>query len=197
MDESKIDSKKSVPPAVDPDFKQVVEESKERLHQEEVKAPRKRGRPRKIDGSAPSALENKAPGSKEASNAPSHQSPAPDITKHLVTPLIAISRIPANHHGIPALALQEDEAKAAAESIQAILNAFVPDMESMSPKTAAVLGAFLVFGSIGFSKYQIYSEEMLKRQPKIPQPEPENNTGTPVFQNGAIRAEDVFRRNHV
>jgi hypothetical protein len=118
---------------------------------------RGRGRPKKVE----SETERKV----EPSPVPVAQ-PAPDISEHIKGPLMALSKIPAHRHGIPALALDQDEALACATALNEILKAFVPDQGTMSPKTAAVVMGVLTFGSIGFTKYQIYSEEMAKRNPE-------------------------------
>jgi hypothetical protein len=51
---------------------------------------------------------------------------------------------------------------ACAESINGILQAFVPDQNAMDPKTASVLSLGMVVGSIGFQKYMIYMSHIEK-----------------------------------
>jgi len=92
---------------------------------------------------------------------PSGQSiaPPPDISIYLTQPLIAVSKIPAVKHGIPELALSQEEALACAQSLNAVLGAFVPDTATMDPKTASVIGCLVTMGSIGFQKYVIFNEK--------------------------------------
>ena len=170
------------------DFKKIVDESKERLASEPQKEVKKRGRPQGW---------RKSPEQKPLEQAPSpslNQSatPAPNISEHLIIPIQALSKLPASKHKIPDLAFTPDEAKACAEAMQACINAFIPDVQNMSPKTGAVVSVVLTFGTIGFSKYQIYSEEMEKRLPKIPEIKP-NETGIPEIPRG-ISATDHFAR---
>lgn len=146
--------------AAPPDeFKQVVEESKQAIQSAEMVPPkvkRGRGRPRKGDGVGATAA-----GPQHVTAAtPSLATPttAPDITNHLIGPLQAVSKIPAANTGIPELALSRDEAELCARSLNEVLSAFAPQGQ-MNPKTAAILGACVTFGSIGFSKYTIYLEK--------------------------------------
>jgi len=165
-------------------FEQIVAESKAAIQGSEPgPVKRGRGRPRK---------ESQAPIPEAISPAPIvAPAPAPDITEHIKGPIQALSKIPAHRHGIPALALDEDEAKACATALNEILKAFVPDQNTMSPKTAAVVMGVLTFGSIGFTKYQIYSEEMEKREPRKPVPEVQEEIAQmPVMAS----ASDHFRR---
>lgn len=124
---------------------------------------------------------------------PSPSSPPPDITKHLIAPIIGISKIPALRYKVPELAFSPDEAFLCAASLQEVLNAFVPDVSKMSPKTAALISFGVTVGSIGFSKYQIY----LEKKPKVdskpePLPEKEKLAAGEVFQT--IPAEKAFRK---
>ena len=57
----------------------------------------------------------------------------------LIEPLQIISRIPANKNNIPELALDYDEAKALSQSLDKVFNAYIPDVEKMSPKSAALI----------------------------------------------------------
>lgn len=152
--------------AVQSDFAAIVQESKEKIEGAEKKVPAvkgKRGRPKgstKRPG-VPSDVSSAPVGSETVAS--SSGAPPPDVSKILIPPIKAISKIPAVKFQIAELAFSEEEATACAESLNAILEAFVPDVEKMSPKTAAVITAGVTFASIGFAKFQIYSNEMEKR----------------------------------
>lgn len=105
--------------------------------------------------------------------------PMPDIAEHLIPPLLAVSKIPAVKYSIPELALDSTEAAACAQSLQMVLNAFVPDLATMSPKTAAILAAAVTFGSIGVSKMQIYALTMQARAHAEPEPKTVETAPTP------------------
>lgn len=181
----------------DQNLDQIIQESKKVLENSEPVTPkRKRGRPRK----AGEAVSTDAP-----QNAPQAPQAAPDITPYLVDPLIAISKFPASKHKMPDLALSRDEAQLCAKSLNDLLQAFVPDLNNMSPKTAAILGVAVTFGSIGFSKYAIYNDEMTKRigenkeKAKKADELPEN---TPIIKQEKIDeinipAENYFRKINV
>jgi hypothetical protein len=105
-------------------------------------------------------------------------SPTPSLAPFIKMPLKVLSEIPAQKHEIPELALTDDEAMACAESLDQILQAFAPNMSQMSPKTAAVISAATVIGSIGFKKWAIFkakvptkivSETLAPEKPPEPQ----------------------------
>lgn len=194
-------------PAVQSNFADIVKESKENIEGSGKKEPAvkgKRGRPKgstkarpTVDGS-PSTVGSSESAGSVATGAPK---PAPNISRELILPIKALSRIPAVNYKIPDLAFNDEEAGACAEALQSCLNAFIPDVENMSPKTAAVVTGMLTFGSIGFSKYQIYSEEMQKRRGSVReranQEVEATNAPTPAPQEipGTIPAANYFRRD--
>jgi hypothetical protein len=146
------------------EFKKMVEKSKEKLHAETSLPPKRgRGRPRKVvsDAPAPTAAPSMAPPPLQAT----------DITRYLIPPIGALSKIPANKHQIPELALSPDEAGMCAMACNDLLNVFVPDLSRMSPKTAAIISAGCTFSSIFFTKYQIYSTKMAERKASVKKPE--------------------------
>ena len=109
---------------------------------------------------------------------------------------MAISKIPASRVGIPELALTADEAQIAAVSINQILEAFVPDVATMSPKTAAVISGAVALGSIGFDKYSIYIRVRTAQAAEAAkQPEPVSEVQN-VTPNGAT-VESYFGRKSV
>ncbi len=149
-------------------FKKVVSESKLKLTLEPTPEKRGRGRPRKI------RVEAAAPGT---ASVPSGQSvvqptPPPDISKYLIHPIVSVSKIPAHRTGIAEVAFTIEEAELCAHSLNDLLNAFVPEIGEMSPKTAAVISAVSTFGSISFQKFQIYLAKKNEVKP-IPPPPPE------------------------
>lgn len=154
-------------PAHAPDFGKIVEESKARLAADEPKPtpdapPVKRpvGRPRKDPNAPPKEKKDPVESKMNAAEVVSEI----DLAAHLTLPIQALSRIPAQKHQIPELAFSAEEARACAEACNGVINAFAPQLEKMSPQSAAVLSAGLVFGSIGFSKFQIYTQVMEARR---------------------------------
>lgn len=177
----------------DDEFKKIVEESRQRISQEVLETSptpikRRPGRPKKVRPDAPPAAASD-PSPRAEVAAP--QAPI-DITPMLERPLIALSKIPANRHGIPELALDAQEAKACAESFNALLQAFVPNIGEMSPKTAAVISTCAVVGSITFSKYQIYLEKRATVEP-TEEPAPEDLPAGQIFPTQNVSALDAFR----
>ena len=144
------------------DFSKIVQESRKKIAIDQT-APLKRpvGRPRKtpISESQTEARPSVA--------APAPPQPPPDIVKYLKTPLMAIGQIPARRTGIDELALNEEEATLCANALQEILNAFIPDLSKMSPKTAAVFSGVLTFGSIALQKYGIYQAKIAEAQAQL------------------------------
>ena len=146
-------------------FEQVIAQSKEAIAEEterRVGARRGRGRPPKHRPVSAGTSERVGAPSTEQASPVSSQSPVappPDISKALVLPLIAVSKIPARNYHCAELALTDEEATACAEALNQILVAFVPDQNTMSPKTAAVVMGAITFGSIGFSKYLILQNQ--------------------------------------
>lgn len=141
----------------DPDFEKVVQESREKIHAASVKDPklkRGRGRPRKVQ-----------PEVTAHTDAAKSETPVPlDVSKYIAPPLIAVSKIPAVKTGIPELTLSSDEANACAQSLNDLLMVYIPDVGNASPKTMAIFGACVTFGSIGFQKYSIYAAKMEERR---------------------------------
>lgn len=146
-------------------FEQVIAQSKEAIAEEterRVGARRGRGRPPKHRPVSTAPTQGAASGSSQQTPALSAQTPVappPDISKALIMPLIAVSKIPARSYHCAELALTDEEATACAEALNQILIAFVPDQNAMSPKTAAVVMGAITFGSIGFSKYLILQNQ--------------------------------------
>lgn len=137
----------------DESFKKITEQSKDRIKAaQEAKIPREkkrsRGRPPKIQPEVKTEAKEPAVDASPV--------PAPSIAPFIKQPLIFLSKIPAHKHKIPELALSNDEADMCAQSLDLILQAFVPDIGKMDPKTAAIVSGLSVFGSIGFQKYMIF-----------------------------------------
>lgn len=169
-------------------FEKAVEESREKIRsttrtEPKVRPKGKVGRPRKIEGNY-HGPESKTERPGLETQAPT---PPPDISKFLKVPLIALSQIPATKNKIPELALSSDEAEAVAQSFNQILEAFIPDVGQMSPKTAAVISAAVVVGSIGFQKYQVYAAVQEQRWIEAnKQPENPKESAAPQGQGAAV-----------
>lgn len=140
------------------DLKSIVEESKQKFHS--VDPIKQRGRPPGKYGAYKKRSAKSVQNSSENYNEERAEikAPPPDISQFLITPLTIVSRIPATKYRIEELALDKTEVQAVAESIDGLFKAFVPDLEAMSPKTAAVLSFGLVTSSIFVSKYEIYAQ---------------------------------------
>lgn len=161
------------------ELKSVFETSKNSIHKQKLESPKiKAGRkayPRDENGNkirpgdprfAAANSKMQAEGPKTTSNPQVTEQPPeppPKIAEYLIDPIIAISNIPANKHQITELALNRQEAAACANAIQNIIDAFIPDLSKMSPKTAAILSSGLVFGSIAVSKLQILGQVQYER----------------------------------
>ena len=175
-------------PVLDLDFAKTIEESKQAVQSEKPKETKRgRGRPKKEHSEAPRTSEPVAPPA---------ASP-PDLTPYLATPIQMISNMPARKHKIPELALTPQEALDCAKALNECFNVFVPNMNEMSPKTAAILSAAMVFGSIGFSKYQIYAEVTAARAAQVQRPGDEprvKNDSEIKLEPGQLPAENYFRR---
>jgi hypothetical protein len=85
--------------------------------------------------------------------------PMPHMKQLIVAPLKIISRIPARKYKINELALDDTEAGELADSLDQMLQVFIPDLGAMSPKTAAVFNVGIVASTLIISKYKIYSEK--------------------------------------
>lgn len=154
------------------EFKKIIQQSKEKISDahSEKSARRKPGRPKKIrpEEKTRESIQAMPPGGPQI-----NVNPAPDMSEHLKLPIQFISKIPAAKHGIPDLALSDQEALACAQGLNGVLQAFVPNMETMDPKTASILSLGVVIGSIGFQKYMIFmahkpkNTESEKKEPEI------------------------------
>lgn len=153
-------------------FEKTIQESKSAIFESEQKAIKDpRGRkplPRDANGNI---IREHAPSNagsvSHVGSGPAAPPSVVDLSGLLVEPLIIVSRIPARKHDIQELELEVDEAKALAVSIDKIFNAFVPDLEKMSPKTAALLTGGLTLSSILIYKMSIYSDVMHARRKTV------------------------------
>lgn len=168
-------------------FEKIATESKNTVNINKTAAKRGRGRPRKIPLNAETGQ----------NTIKAEIVPPPDISGFICKPLKFISTIPAQKYNIPELALNDDEAMECAKSLNELLNAFVPDMESMSPKTAAIFGSIMVFGSIGFQKYSIILEnqkQVASENQKNDEIISKNQNNNDSQLNNKIDATDYFRK---
>lgn len=187
------------------DFEKVVAESKGKIQEEMIsKQPKKRGRPSKnhstTQGSSPVQ-----PNQTNSTQPTGIQGPSnfPDISNQMKIPIQVASRIPAIRYQIAELAFDDSEALAVSQAVNEVLKAFIPDVEKMSPKTAAILSCSLVLGSISFNKYMIYTDVMTARRALNKQQKPENtenkvenqsNETGPVLNKDSINANQLFRK---
>lgn len=178
-------------------FEKIVNESKQKIFESEPAPPKKRGRGRppgrygsykgKAGAQNQGAANGVDPVAVNGATAPGHVgTPMPDMAEHLVTPLKVVSLIPARKYRCDDLALKDDEALILAQSIDGMLKAFVPDLEAMDPKTAAVFNFGIVTSSLFISKFQIYQDqktELIKAQELKFKEEnkPENRSETEPF----------------
>lgn len=181
-------------PKLESDLSAIVEQSKATIAQEGLK--KTRGRPRK-DGSAPVQKPAASVSSSPAQNASAAPVGTADLTKYLEPPLIMLSTLPAKKTGCKELALDKEEAKALASSINDLMNAFIPDVNQLSPKAAASIGFGLTVSTIFLTKAQIYAEYREKNIPKdIPVKKSENKpveNSDSIFPEEKINALDHFR----
>lgn len=190
----------------DKDFEKIIQESKIKIAEESQNAQTKkrRGRPPKNSNTQsqsnarPNQSSDQSSSGITSSSAPNSNTggtvqPTPDITNYLVEPIIALSSIPAKNTGCDGLIFSRDEATVCAQSLNQLLLAFAPTLNQMSPKTAAILGVCTTFGSIGFTKYAIYSDWYEKNK-KPEKPVEVQSTNAVDQQNFGITAEDFFRR---
>ena len=144
------------------DFKKIVDESKQKIHEaEQLKIKGSRGRkplPRDSEGNI---IRESAQATPVQS---SPQSSAVDLSALLIEPIQLISRMPAKKHKIAELEFDFEESKALAASLDKVFNAYFPDLEKISPKAAAWLGLGMVAVSLSISKMSIYSEVMQSRE---------------------------------
>ena len=155
-------------------FRQAVEESKAVVTAAQTKPTKSAGRgrpalPRDANGNV---IRPGNPASVSAQQQPVQQTSQPsqtavgsglDAKALLVRPFQLVSRLPAKRFDIPELQLDDQEAEAVAESVDKLFNVYFPDIEKLSPKTAAwVFGAFTC-GSIFLGKYLIYAEVSIAR----------------------------------
>lgn len=159
------------------EFKKIVEESKATMA---VATTQKRG-----PGRPPKNKPTPAPTPSAA--APHLEAPVapPDISRILVKPLRGISRLPAARYGVPELMLSEEEAQECAGCLNELLKVFVPSVGHMDPRTAAVIGAFSTFGTIGFAKYQIYLVRKAEKNVTPAAPATAQAAGAPKTETAA------------
>lgn len=180
----------------DKNFEQVVAESKAKIQDDMVKKePRKRGPYKKRGQATTEAVQSgPAPQAQTGSTQPSPQ-PIGNLTSQLKAPIQALSKLPAMKYQIPELVFDENEATMCAEAVNNILNAFIPDVNAMSPKTAAIMGGVLIFGSVGFNKVMIYQMVMTERRKVNPPEAPEKQVENQNQQNeNPISANQLFRK---
>jgi len=176
------------------EFDLKVSESLKKVENQKIETvAKKRGRPRKYN-----------PDGTPIGQAPENQTaatPTPDISQFLEAPLIGISKIPAAKYSCPEMALTQDEAKAIAESLNGVLNAFFPTLDSIDPKMMSLFVLGTTCGSIAMSKVMIYQEKQAEKvktevfETKISENKAQSaeNQAAQVPQ-GTIPAQEYFKR---
>lgn len=200
-----LNSSNNINPNID--FQKTVNEAKNAIQNEEQKKVRKsrsdKGRVRKAEGgnnvSPNSAFGPTATAQNPSSPIGSPQVATVDFSPYLAVPIEMISRGPARKHKIPELALTQQEALDCAKAINEVFNVFVPNINQMSPKAGAIVGAAIVIGSVALSKYQIFTEVSAIRQsqlseaPPINKEAPQSPSEIPIPKDG-ILAQNYFGR---
>lgn len=170
-----LEAPQAAPVEQSDDFSKVVQESKNRLHAEQNKPlKRGRGRPSTVKPTETSSSPNfSSVGSPTSPN----QLPAQqmNIGPMIEGPLKLLSGIPAKKYKCEDLTLSDEEAQQCGKAVNDLLNAFIPDMSQMSPKTAAVFGAVMIFGSVGMNKAIILANHREKFKDEIKAQEAEIN----------------------
>lgn len=85
------------------------------------------------------------------------------ITKDVIK---SLSRLPATKFKSKALVLTDEESLQIADSFDTVINVYLPDLEKMDPKTAALLGLAVTTTSIFIAKIQAYELEQSQLQIK-------------------------------
>lgn len=129
------------------DFNKIVETSKASIQNEKPKRPRRTKA--EIEAARSSSPQN-------PQNIPQSQ-PQVDRAKELKPAILLYSDLfLAKPTGIEGLKFSEDEAEALSQVTSNLLNAFPEYFNNSNPKVAAIVGAVMVAGPIGFTKYKIY-----------------------------------------
>lgn len=178
------------------EFRQLLNESKVKIHEaEQAKVKSARGRkplPRDAQGNI-IRESAQAPQTATSQVAPSHSI---DLCELLVEPIQIISKIPARKHDIAQLAFDYDEAKALAVSIDKVFNAYIPDVEKMSPKTAALVTLGFTVSSLAIAKISIYSEVTAAREAEkvFSTPRPIPGVDDETSEAVSVDGKEFFKR---
>ncbi len=130
------------------DFNKIVETSKASIQNEKPKRHRRtKAEIEAARGSSPQNLQS----------IPQPQAPQVDRAKELKPAILLYSDLfLAKPTGIEGLKFSEDEAEALSQVTSNLLNAFPEYFNNSDPKVAAIVGAVMVAGPIGYTKYKIY-----------------------------------------
>lgn len=202
-----IEDKPNIP--ANDEFKATVEESKQRIQTAELPPP-KRGGARSGAGRKPKVEATAQAGPQAAPPPPNPSMAPPDITAMIITPVAILGAIPARKTGIPELALTEHEAVEISKSLNGLLQAFIPDLSRMGPKTAACFVAGITIGSVALSKYAIYAEKLGRNvdkpvasvdknlkivETKLPDQKVQAEGDAPIMPPGGVDAMSVLRKD--
>lgn len=202
-----LSSNNETPSAIpNPDFEKTVAESRQKLHNETQKTVRKgrsdKGRSRKTNDANGSNAAGTPVFTQSPQSSPQTGPAAPlDISPYLAMPIEMLSKVPARKHKLPELALTKEEALDCAKSINEVFKAFVPNIEQMSPKTAAIVNCGVILGMTFVMKYQILAEHQAKQRAELKPVAPgedkeELNPPEIPLQKGAISADNYFGRSN-
>lgn len=136
---------------------------------------KKRGRPRKhpknLSSIAGQPVASNAGTETLAGGAPVAQpinQPEPVSFFEYTGPLLGmLSQIPASKLKNPAWALTKEESVQLGKALDPVINVFLPDLEKMDPKTAAILGFAMVAASI-YHKKAVEIEAAARSKPASP-----------------------------
>lgn len=145
-------------------FEQIISESKAELHgAAPVEIKSKRGRRPGKYGSYKKTRSNSE--NVDESNSESVETnlmalpkPDPMRSKALADTLQQLSSIPATNIGCPALGLTAEESRSLSENLDVCLSVYMPDVEKMDPKTAAIINIGMVTLGIASVKFNIYKQ---------------------------------------
>lgn len=164
------------------DFNKIVETSKSNIQAEKPK--RHRRTKAEIEAARGNSPQNPQ-SSPQFQNSPQ---PQVDRSKELKPAIVLYSDLfLARPTGIADLKFTDDEADALAQVTSNLLNAFPEYFNNSNPKVAAIVGAVIVAGPIGFSKYKIYKQAT--REKKV------DETLSKVSQAPEIKRNDEDQQN--
>lgn len=175
--EAPIEPKIETPPPIDLDA--TIAASKVEIAESGVKRGRKPGSKKRPDGTIA------APGAPPPQTPPTSPQAASVSAAPVLKPMvIMVSTLPALRFKMKELTFTDEEAEPIAQALDGVLNAYMPELTGMNPKTAALLTLGVVVASATVGKMQVYYAIKASREPEagsrphdkpvtVAQPEPE------------------------